>query len=505
MTITIDRTQTTDFDVLIVGAGISGIGAAAQLAARRPGTSFAVLEAREAVGGTWDLFRYPGIRSDSDMHTFGYGFHPWTRAEAIVSGGDILAYLRDTVTEYGLQDRIRLGQRVTAAEFSCAEQRWTVTTESVATGETTRLTARFLFLGTGFYDYENGFTPEFAGVDDFVGRIVHPQQWPEDLDYTGQRVVVIGSGATAVTLIPAMAGRAAHVTMLQRSPSYVFSLPATDPIASLLERVLGPSRAYAIVRRKNIMVTRAMFKACRRAPKLMRALLIAGVRRRLPRHFDVDTHFSPRYNPWEQRLCMVPDGDLFQAISSGRASVVTDRITRFTETGLLLESHRHLDADIVVTATGLRMTPFGKIALTVDGRVVDPSATTVFKSMMLSGVPNLAFSLGYTNISWTLKVDLVCEHFCRLLDYMDAHGYATIEAVQADPHLPRVPLMDLSSGYVQRGISAFPHAGTRGPWTAEMAYEQDVTRLRDGAVEDPALRFTPARSGRPVSRSERRR
>lgn len=488
------HTEDTHFDVLIVGAGISGIGAAYHLRTRRPGTTFAVLEGRDSIGGTWSLFRYPGIRSDSDMPSFGYEFKPWTHRKSIADGHIIMDYLRQTVTENRLDEHIRFGYRVSAAEFSSADGRWTVTAQQAGSAEPVHFTARFLFLGTGYYDYEEGFTPRIEGAEEFAGRLIHPQHWPEDLDYAGKRVVVVGSGATAVTLIPSMAGKAGHVTMLQRSPSYVFSIPAEDAIANTLNKVVGPARAHRIIRRKNIMLNRGIYKACRLAPKLMRTLLIANVRRQLPASFDVDTHFTPRYNPWDQRLCMVPDGDLFKAISAGQASVVTDRIERFTKEGILLESGQELAADIVVTATGLNMTPFGKIALGVDGRPVNLPDTTVFKAMMLSGVPNFVFALGYTNISWTLKVDLVCEHFCRLLDYMDSHGYGTVEPVLDDPHMDRVPVVDMSSGYVQRAIARFPRGGTSGPWTVQMAYEKDVERLRRGPVEDPALEFAPSRT-----------
>lgn len=493
------QTTTTHFDVLIVGAGISGIGAAAHLKTRRPGTSFAVLEGRDSIGGTWSLFQYPGIRSDSDMPTFVYNFKPWTHRKSIADGHIITDYLDQTVTDNGLAEQIRFGYRVIGAEFSRSEALWTVTAQHSASGETTHFSARFLFLGTGYYDYEAGYTPEFTGVQDFEGQVIHPQFWPKDLDYTGKRVIVIGSGATAVTLIPSMADKAGHITMLQRSPSYVFTIPAEDPIANTLNRVLGHDRAYNIVRRKNIALGRGIFKACKRAPKLMRKLLIANVARQLPKHFDVDTHFTPRYDPWDQRLCMVPDGDLFNAISAGKASVVTDRIARFTKTGILLESGQELAADIIVTATGLNMSPFGKIALNVDGEQVHLPDTTAYKSMMLSGVPNFVFAIGYTNISWTLKVDLVCEHFCRLLEYMDSHGYGIVEPVLDDPHMERVPLMDMSSGYVQRGIAKFPHGGTSGPWAFKHAYEMDVHRLREGPVADDALKFTPIKPALLVS------
>jgi len=487
------QTATVHFDVLIVGAGISGIGAAYHLKTYRPGTTFAVLEGRDSIGGTWSLFQYPGIRSDSDMPSFGYGFKPWTHRKSIADGHIIMDYLQQAVTENHLDEHIRFGYRVLGAQFSSSDGRWTVTAQHARSDESVQFTARFLFLGTGYYDYEAGFTPEFEGVGDFAGQIIHPQHWPEDLDYTGKRVVVIGSGATAVTLIPSMAGKAAHVAMLQRSPSYVFSIPAEDAIANTLNKVIGPTRAHRITRRKNIMLNRGIYKACKRAPKLMRKLLIANVRRQLPKNFDVDTHFTPRYNPWDQRLCMVPNGDLFKSISAGQASVVTDRIKRFANNGILLESGQELAADIIVTATGLNMSPFGKIALSVDGQHVNLPDTTVYKAMMLSGVPNLAFALGYTNISWTLKVDLVCEYFCHLLDYMDTHGYGTVEPVLDDPHMDRVPVIDMSSGYVQRAIAKFPRAGTSGPWTVQMAYEKDVERLRRGPVEDSALKFTSSR------------
>ncbi|MEE1783671.1 NAD(P)/FAD-dependent oxidoreductase [Streptomyces sp. SP17BM10] len=484
----------TDVDVLIIGAGISGIGAACHLKARRPGTSFAVLEAHDSIGGTWRQFRYPGVRSDSDMPTFGFGFRPWTSRKFLADGDSILDYLRETVTRFGIAGRIRFGHRVVGAEFSTETGRWTVTAEAAGSTEPVTFTARFLFLGTGYFDHEAGYAPEFAGLEDFEGQVVHPQHWPRGLDHEGKRVVVIGSGATAVTLVPALAVRAGHVTMLQRSPGYVLSARAEDGIAALLLRLLGPRLAHRIVRRKNILLGRGLYRACMRAPKLMRRVLIADVRRRLPEGFDVDTHFTPRYDPWEQRLCIVPDGDLFKAISARRASVVTDRIERFTRTGVLLASGEELPADLVVTATGLALSPFGKVRLSVDGRPVDPADTTVYKAMMLSGVPNLAFAFGYTNLSWTLKVDLVCRHFCRLLDHMDAHGHDVVEPVLDDPLVERVPFLDLSSGYVQRGIAAFPRAGTRGPWTVEMAYEKDVERLIEGPVTDRALRFAAVKS-----------
>ncbi|MEU0404512.1 NAD(P)/FAD-dependent oxidoreductase [Streptomyces sp. NPDC006197] len=483
-------------DVLIIGAGISGIGMASHLRALRPGTKFAILEARDEVGGTWSLFQYPGIRSDSDMPTFGFGFRPWQHPKSIADGHLILDYLRQTVAENRLDGHIRFGHRVLSAEFSRARQCWTVTAQQADSRKKVRFTTRFLFVGTGPYNHDEGFTPEFTGVEDFQGQVVHPQHWPEDLDYTGKRVVVIGSGATAVTLIPSMADTAGHVTMLQRSPGYVMAVPAEDVVAKALRTLLGHRRAHRIVRRKNIFVTRGVYKISRRAPKLTRRLLIANVRRQLPRHYDVDTHFAPHYAPWDQRLCVVPNGDLFKAISSGRASVVTDHIERFTKTGILLKSGQELGADIIVTATGLNMAIFGNMQLSVDKKKVDLPETTAYKAMMLSGVPNFVFALGYTNLSWTLKVDLVCEHFCRLLDHMDRYGYGTAEPVLDDPAMERLPYMDLTSNYVQRGIGMWPRRGTSGPWTVEMAYERDVERLREGPIEDPALRFTAAAATR---------
>ena len=497
-------TTDTDVDVLIIGAGISGIAAAHHLATHRPATTFAILDARDDIGGTWSLFRYPGIRSDSDMPTFGFGFKPWTHKKAIADADIILNYLRETVTENDLAPHLRFGHRVLAADFDTNTAHWTVTAVRVDTGETVEITCRFLFSGTGYYNYEAGYTPDFPGIEDFTGQVTHPQHWPAELDYTGKRVVVIGSGATAVTLVPAMTGKAAHVTMLQRSPSYVLSYPGEDTIANLLNTLLGPDRAYPIIRRKNILINRSLFKAARRAPTLVRTLLIADVRRRLPKGFDVGTHFTPSYNPWDQRLCLVPDGDLFTALSSGDASVVTDRIARFTATGILLESGQHLDADIVVTATGLAMLAFGGIDLSVDGRPVNPAETTTYKAMMLSGVPNFAFAFGYTNISWTLKVDLVCAHFCRLLDHMDTAGYTTVTPVLEDADMHRVPLFDLTSGYVQRGIGQFPKAGTHGPWTFTMAYEDDVARLRDADIAHSALTFeTTSSTDRETTRHQR--
>jgi cation diffusion facilitator CzcD-associated flavoprotein CzcO len=477
-------------DVLIVGAGLSGVGAACHLQARCPGKTFAILEARDAIGGTWDLFRYPGIRSDSDMYTLGYSFKPWEEAKAIADGPSIREYIRETAREHDVGRHIRLHHRVVRAEWSSEDARWTVEAERTDTGETVRLTCGFVFACTGYYRYDEGYTPHFEGTERFQGEIVHPQHWPEDLDYAGKRVVVIGSGATAVTLVPAMAERAAHVTMLQRSPSYVISMPARDGIADRLRRLLPAKLAYAIVRWKNVALTTGFFQLSRRAPRFVRALLRRGVQRRLPAGYDVDTHFKPRYNPWDQRVCLVPDGDLFEAVAGGRASIVTDGVETFTEKGLRLTSGRELEADVIVTATGLSLLMLGGMQIAVDGRDVAPSETVAYKGMMFSGVPNLALALGYTNASWTLKCDLVAEYVCRLLNHMDAHGYRQCTPRAPDPSVPTEPLIDLASGYVLRSIHMLPKQGPQAPWRLHQNYARDIVMLRRGPLEDEGMEFS---------------
>jgi monooxygenase len=477
-------------DVLIVGAGLSGIGAGCHLETSCPDKTYAILEARPSMGGTWDLFRYPGVRSDSDMYTLGYAFRPWSDAKAIADGPSILSYVRETASEYGVDEKIRFNHRVVRAEWSTADARWTVEAERGDTQETVRLTCGFLFMCSGYYSYDAGYAPAFPGVERFQGPVVHPQRWPDDIDYEGKRVVVIGSGATAVTLVPAMAETAAHVTMLQRSPSYVVSLPGEDPIADVARRFLPARLAYSVVRWKNIVLTMLVFQLSRRRPGLMKSLIRKGLEQRLPPGYDIDTHFKPRYNPWDQRLCLVPDGDLFESIRAGRASIVTDRIETFTETGLSLESGGELETDLIVTATGLNLVPLGGTQLSVDGREVELPKTMGYKGMMLSGVPNLAVALGYTNASWTLKCDLTCQFVCRLLKHMDARGYRQCTPQNRDPSVTEEPFIDFTSGYVLRAIDKFPRQGSRAPWRLYQNYARDLLAIRFGKLEDGALELS---------------
>jgi monooxygenase len=476
-------------DVLIVGAGLAGVGAACRLRQRCPDKTFAIVEARGAIGGTWDLFRFPGIRSDSDMFTLSYPFRPWTGSRSIVDGSSILDYVAETAREHGVDRRIRFHHRVVAAAWSSQDARWTAEIERGDTGETVPLTCGFLFTCTGYYRYDEGYTPAFEGVERFGGEIVHPQFWTDDVDHAGKRVVVIGSGATAVTLIPALAREARHVTMLQRSPSYILSLPAIDPLAGLLGRVLPARLAYPVVRWKNVLVALAIYRFSRRRPAAMRRFLRKELEKRLPAGFDIDTHFTPRYAPWDQRLCIVPDGDLFKAIAGGRVSVVTDRIETFTETGLALASGDELEADLVVTATGLRMVPLGGIRLSVDGRDVELAKELLYRGMQITGVPNMAFAFGYTNQSWTLGVDLTCEQVCRLLEHMDRHGYTACTPRNRDPAVAGVPFAELTSGYVLRAIGEFPSQGSKDPWRREQNYAQNRRTMRRARVDDPALEF----------------
>jgi monooxygenase len=477
-------------DVLIVGAGLSGIGAAYHLQSKCPGKTYAILEARSRSGGTWDLFRYPGIRSDSDMYTLGYSFRPWENPKAIADGDSILAYVRDTAERNGITNQIRFNHKVVRAAWSSADARWTVEAERTDTGETVKLTAGFVFACSGYYRYDRGFTPEFEGTERFQGQIVHPQFWTDDTEYAGKRVIVIGSGATAVTLVPALAEQAAHVTMLQRSPSYVVSLPAEDNLALGLRRILPSMLAYQLVRWKNVLLMMLSFQLSRRRPRLMKKLIHRGLERELPPGYDIDTHFKPRYNPWDQRLCLVPDGDLFQAIADNTATIVTDTIDTFTETGVKLASGTELSADLIVTATGLELIPLGGIQLQVDERPVDLSARLGYRGMMISGVPNLAVAFGYTNASWTLKCDLTCAFVCRLLRHMDAHGYTTAVADNHDPSVVAEPFIDFNSGYVLRAVDKFPKQGSKRPWRLHQNYALDILSLRLNRLEDGVLRFT---------------
>jgi cation diffusion facilitator CzcD-associated flavoprotein CzcO len=483
-------THSEHVDVLIVGAGLSGIGAACHLQRRCPSKSFAILEARESIGGTWDLFRYPGIRSDSDMYTLGYVFKPWREAKSIADGSSILRYIEETAAENGVQNKIRFGLRATRAEYDSERCLWRVFCNRGSKEAT--FTCSFLFMCTGYYRYDEGYTPHFEGQERFGGEIVHPQHWDESLDYAGKRVVVIGSGATAITLVPAMAQRAAHVTMLQRSPSYVVSLPSEDPVAAWLRRRLPARFVYPLVRWKNVLLTMASFQLSRRRPELMKRLVRKRQEALLPADYDIDTHFTPSYNPWDQRLCLVPNGDLFDALGGGRASIVTDHIDTFTETGIRLRSGQELRADVIVTATGLNLLALGGIELAVDGRSIVLGETMSYKGMMLSGVPNMALAVGYTNASWTLKCDLTCEYVCRLLQHMDAHGYTQCVPDNSDPSVRPLPFIDFSSGYVQRAIERFPKQGSKRPWRLYQNYALDIVTLRRGSLRDEAMRFSRA-------------
>ena len=486
--------EVEEFDVVIIGAGISGIGAATYVTRELPGKSIAVLEGRDDIGGTWDLFRYPGIRSDSDLHTFGYEFKPWLHENAIADAHLIKDYLRETVEENGLTGLIRFRHKVVKAEWSSEDAQWTLTVEVTdgSTGATTTKTIRtgWVFAATGYYRYDEGYSPQFPGSEDFRGTIVHPQHWPEDLDYSDKSVVIIGSGATAVTMVPAMLkgeGAAAHVTMLQRTPTYIMSMPRVDGLALTLTKLLGEKRGYAATRYKNIWLERAWVVWLRRFPKAGRRFIRRANLKRLPTGFDVDRHFNPPYNPWDQRLCLAPDGDFFEAIKRGDASVATDRIVRFTERGILLESGEELEADVIVTATGLNMRLFSGMPIVVDGDHVDITESYAYRGMLLSGIPNWAMAIGYTTSSWTLKVSLMCRYFIDLVRHMDAHGHAYAVPVAPAGIDPR-PVMDLQSGYARRGAKLLPKQGQSAPWRMAMSYQEDARALR-GPVHDEHLEF----------------
>lgn len=476
-------------DVLIVGAGLSGVGAACHLQARCPKHSYTILEARDAIGGTWDLFRYPGVRSDSDMHTLGYRFRPWTNAKAIADGPAILQYIRETAAEHDIERNIRFGHKVVGASWSTPDAVWTVKAEC-SNGERVTFTSRFLFMCSGYYRYDAGYLPEFPGIGRYGGRVVHPQKWTDDIDHAGKRVVVIGSGATAVTLVPEMAKTAAHVTMLQRSPTYMLSRPAQDHIANTLRKVMPARWAYFLTRWKNVTLSVWFYRLCKRRPELVKKLLVKGVQAAIGSKVDVARHFTPSYKPWDQRLCLVPDGDLFRMLDAGRASVVTDEIEHFTETGIRLKSGAELEADLVVTATGLQLSSFDSINLRVDGRRVVGARTVGYKGLMFSDVPNFASAFGYTNASWTLKSDLTCEYVCRLLNHMARHGHRQCTPRNRDPDLKTEPWIDFSSGYVQRALAHMPRQGTKAPWKLRQNYLRDLLTLRYGRIDDGVMEFT---------------
>ncbi len=482
-------------DVLIIGAGISGIGAGGRLREQCPGKSFAILEARGAIGGTWDIFRFPGIRSDSDMYTLSYPFRPWSGSRAIVDGSSIREYLCETAREQGIEDRIRFHHRAVGAQWSSEDARWTVQVERTDSDQTLEISCDFLFSCTGYYRYDRGYTPDFEGADRFLerGQIVHPQFWSEDIEHAGKRVVVIGSGATAVTLIPALAQTAAHVTMLQRSPSYIMSLPSNDPIAGVLGRILPTRWAYAISRWKNELLLLGIYALSRSRPKLMRGLIRKLAARRLPPGYDLDTHLNPSYDPWDQRMCLVPDGDLFDAISDGRASIVTDQIDHFSETGIALRSGAELEADLIVTATGLELLPLGGVQLAVDHQPVALSETLAYRGMLISGIPNFAYSFGYINQSWTLGSDLTCLEVCRLLNHIDRHGYTHVTPRPPDDAKPELWFSDFTANYIRRAIDKFPRQLAADPWRRDQNWVRNRISIRRAPIEqDPALEFSRA-------------
>ena len=475
-------------DVLIIGAGISGIGCAYHIQNKCPGLSYSIIEARGDLGGTWDLFKYPGIRSDSDLFTFGYDFKPWKEKKAIADGDSIKAYVDETATENGIKEHIRFLTRVVDLDWQSDKKYWRITLKSEESGQHEHIAARWIFNASGYYRYDKGYTPNFKGQSRFKGQIVHPQHWPDDLECENKRVVVIGSGATAVTLVPALAKTAAHVTMLQRTPSYILPVPVDDPIAKYLRGWFSEDIAFKAARRFNIAKQRWVYAFCQRFPHRARKIIRSLNAKMLPEGYPVDVHFNPPYNPWEQRLCAVPGGDLFDSISNGKASVETDTIDTFTESGIKLNSGQHIDADIIVTATGLNLLPLGGLVPKIDGEAVSLPECVTYKGMLLSKVPNFAIAVGYTSSSWTLKIGLLCEHFTRLLNYMGHQDYVQCTPV-AEPNMATQPLLNFGAGYIQRSLDKLPRQGTRYPWSMSFNYAEDVKIFRKGRVDDPALKF----------------
>jgi len=476
------------FDVVIVGAGVSGIGAARHLQTRCPSKTFTILETRDNIGGTWDLFRYPGIRSDSDMYTFGYAFRPWTQGKIFADGESIRNYVENTAAETGIDQHLQLGWRVLRANWDSSTAQWEVEATNARTGMTQALRCSFLMMCSGYYRYDRGYVPDFDGMDDFRGDILHPQHWPEDYDYSDKRIVVVGSGATAVTLIPAMAVEAKHVTMLQRSPTYIGAVPSVDHIANLLRRFLPTMMAHKLIRMKNIVLITIFYQMARWFPGWFKWQIKRYIRKQLGSDFDIKRHFTPKYAPWDQRFCVAPDGDFFQVLKNGSASIVTDHIQRITKAGIQLRSGDTLEADAIVMATGLDMQVGGGIDISINGDAVEPADCISYRGMMLAPIPNMAIAIGYTNNSWTLKIDLMCERVCRLLNHMDRKGYVSCVPVPPE-RLDTAPILTLKSGYVERAAARLPRQGTVPPWRTYQNYFQDMLTIRYGKLEDGAIQF----------------
>lgn len=476
-------------DVLVVGAGISGIGAGYHLQKKCPETSFLILEGRENIGGTWDLFKYPGIRSDSDMYTLGYNFKPWKEQKAIADAPSILKYLNETVEEFNLKSKIRFGKYVKKARWSSESNQWTVDVEDKKTGKFSQILCSFIFMCSGYYSYKEGYTPHFEGKENFKGDIIHPQKWDPSFDYSNKKIVVIGSGATAVTIVPEMAKTAKHVTMLQRSPTYVVAAPEKDNLANKLRKYLPLKFTYWFIRWRNILRQQYYFRLCKKYPKGVKNVIIREVKKKLGNDFDVKTHFTPKYNPWDQRMCLVPDGDLFEQINQGKASVVTDHIKNFTENGILLKSGKELKADVIITATGLNLEMLSTVEFFIDNKSVDISKTVTYKGMMYSGIPNLASTFGYTNASWTLGADLTSEYVCRVINHMKRNNYDVVcpkpnIGIEADPDY-----LNLTSGYIKRSLNIFPKQGKKAPWRNNQNYLIDIFQMKYGRIDDGEISF----------------